>query len=66
MATKYLGQTPLMKWNPLKTKSIILVIRNIIKDKFLSTPESSKLLSLSLSLSLSSHKKGIEKLENEV
>jgi hypothetical protein len=49
MATKYLGQTPLMKWNPLKTKSIILVIRNIIKDKFLSTPESSKLLSLSLS-----------------
>jgi hypothetical protein len=64
MATKYLGQTPLMKWNPLKTKSIILVIRNIIKDKFLSTPESSKLLSLSLSLS--SHKKGIEKLENEV
>jgi hypothetical protein len=51
MATKYLGQTPLMKWNPLKTKSIILVIRNIIKDKFLSTPESGKLLSLSLSLS---------------
>jgi hypothetical protein len=53
MATKYLGQTPLMKWNPLKTKSIILVIGNIIKDKFLSLHRNLASFYLSLSLSLS-------------
>jgi hypothetical protein len=50
---KYLGQTPLMKWNPLKPKSIILVIGNIVKDKFLSLHWNLA----SFFLSLSSYKK---------